>query len=292
MPGQYEPVSLDMQAHYLQRFALCPDKASDYSFANIWGWAEEYGLELMFGDKCAWVRQTRPESLCWAPVGPWDEVNWKDCPLICNADRYIRVPGSLALLWKNALGDRLSLVQARDHWDYLYALQDLRDLKGNKYHKKKNHLNQFLKQYEFEYRPLDTECVEQALDLQDQWCQWRECDDSPALIAENEAVARVLTNWDRIPGLVGGSLSVGGQMIAYTVAEPLARDTLVIHFEKGKPEYRGVYQAMSQLFLADQGKGYALVNREQDLGDAGLRQAKLSYHPVGFLEKYAVNVAP
>jgi hypothetical protein len=69
------------------------------------------------------------------------------------------------------------------------------------------------------------------------------------------------------------------------VAEPLPTDTLVIHFEKGMGSYKGVYQAMNQQFLATQ-TGFTLVNREQDLGNEGLRKAKLSYNPVAFVRKY------
>ena len=71
----------------------------------------------------------------------------------------------------------------------------------------------------------------------------------------------------------------------------LADIMLVVHFEKGRPGYKGVYQAINQLFLADAGPGYTLVNREQDLGDDGLRQSKLSYNPVGFLRKCLATVA-
>ena len=291
MPQQYKPISLDMQEEYLKRFALCPQKASDYSFANLWGWAEEYGLEYLFGNQCVWIRQTIPETVYWAPVGPWHDVDWDACPIICNTDRYIRVPSQLAEIWKNKLAERCKLVESRGHWDYLYSVAELTELRGNRFHKKKNHLNQFKKQYDWEYRPMDADCVEEALELQDEWCQWRECEDSPALIAENQAVLRTLTNWDRIPGLLGGSLYVDGHMVAYTVAEPLTKDTVVIHFEKGKPGFRGVYQGMNQMFLQDQGQRFVLVNREQDLDDEGLRKAKLSYHPTGFLEKYEVHVA-
>lgn len=80
-------------------------------------------------------------------------------------------------------------------------------------------------------------------------------------------------------------------MVAYTVSEPLAPDSLLIHFEKGDAEYKGVYQAINQIFLARQGKGFMRVNREQDLGDKGLRKAKLSYHPVDYSRKYNVVIS-
>ena len=84
---------------------------------------------------------------------------------------------------------------------------------------------------------------------------------------------------------MGGVLMVDSQVVAFTVAEPLQPDTLVIHFEKGMGSYKGVYQAINHEFLAAQ-SGSALVNREQDVGNEGLRRAKLSYNPVGFLKKY------
>ena len=80
-------------------------------------------------------------------------------------------------------------------------------------------------------------------------------------------------------------------MAAYTVAEGLTPDTVVIHFEKGDTQYKGIYQAINQMFLAHAGDGFRLVDREQDLNDEGLRKAKLSYNPVQFLRKYRVNLA-
>jgi hypothetical protein len=63
---------------------------------------------------------------------------------------------------------------------------------------------------------------------------------------------------------------------------------MVIHFEKGCPDYKGSYQAINKLFLENDDSTCEMVNREQDLGDEGLRKAKLSYHPVGYVKKYEV----
>jgi hypothetical protein len=290
MPLQFEPVRLAMQEEYLKRLAACPQKTSDYSFANVYGWAEEYGLELGFGDSHVWIRQTRPEPVLWAPVGPWHTVDWAKCPSLRGAGRLTRVPLELGLLWKEALGQAVELHEARGHWDYVYDVAELVELRGNRFHRKKNLLNQFLKKYDYTYHPMDADCVEAVLEMQAEWCMWRECEDSGPLVAENQAIARVLQSWDRIPGLMGGSLYVDGRMAAYTVAEELSPNVLVIHFEKGRPEYRGVYQAINQMFLAEQGRDFELVNREQDLDDEGLRKAKLSYNPVAFNEKYEAVV--
>jgi hypothetical protein len=290
MSYEFEPLSLDRRAAYLERFARCPEKASDYSFANIWGWAEEYGLEWSWGESHVWLRQTKPELLYWAPVGPWLDVDWSKCPRLTAGGMTItRAPEQLARLW-SAAWPGMELREARGHWDYLYSAPELIALKGNKYHKKKNHLNQFKKQFAFEYRSFEADCVEGALELQAEWRQWHEQEGSPALKAEDNAIARVLKDWDQLPGLMGSGLYIDGQMVAYTVAEPLSADSLVIHFEKGKPGVRGVYQAINQMFLEREANGFSIVNREQDLDDENLRYAKMTYHPSAFLKKYAVTI--
>ena len=288
----FAPISLEGREEYLERLAACPQKVSDYSFGNLWGWAEEYGLQWRFGESHVWILQTRPREIFWAPIGPWTNVDWMACPCLAHGLAFTRVPELLCELWRRAMPDRLDLVEAREHWDYVYSIPELVELKGNRFHKKKNLLSQFLRTYDFEYKRLTPDCVEETLEMQRQWFSWRDPEESSALLAENEAIVRVLKNWDRIPGLLGGAIRADGEMIAYTVGEALTPDMLVIHFEKGRPGFKGVYQAINQMFLADAGAGHAVVNREQDLDDEGLRKAKLSYHPSGFLKKCTAVVGP
>jgi hypothetical protein len=165
-------------------------------------------------------------------------------------------------------------------------------LSGNRFHKKKNLLNQFKKQNDYRFESFSAAMIEQALALQDDWCTWRDCEDSEVLSAENRAIQRVFINWDKFPKLLGGAILVEDIIVAYTIAEPLDDETVVIHFEKGCPAHKGIYQAINQMFLESLGERYRFVNREQDLGDEGLRKAKLSYHPVAFNKKYRVHLTP
>jgi hypothetical protein len=284
----FSPVSLDGQEEYLRRFAETPQKASDYSFVNVYAWAENYGLEWSFQDRLVWLRQTRPETAYWAPVGDWNALDWEKAfpsgPCTC-----IRVPGDLAGLWERELG--VEVREAREHWDYIYSVEELVNLSGNRFHKKKNLLNQFVKKYDHHYHSMTADCVEEALGMQEAWCEWRDCESSETLMAENRAVYRTLKSWDRLPGVFGGVIRVDGEVAAYTVGERLSEDALVIHFEKARTEYKGAYQAINRMFLAHDAREYEHVNREQDLGDEGLRKAKESYNPVGYLEKYRI-IAP
>lgn len=292
MALKFKAICLDGQALYHRRLAECSQITSDYSFINLWGWAEEYGLEWAWDDDLVWLRQTRPDVLYWAPIGPWEKIDW-----LCRLEQYgdrplrlIRVPEKLIQLWQDSLKGRIiAISESREYWDYLYAASDLIGLEGNRYHKKKNLLNQFKKKYDYTYLPFNATLIDHALAMQEDWCMWRDCESSEALAAENRVISRVFKAWGKLQGMKGGSLYVKGEMVAYTVAESLPNDTLLIHFEKGNSAFKGVYQAISQIFLENQSPLVRWVNREQDLGDAGLRKAKLSYHPVDFLRKYRVN---
>ncbi|GAB6036793.1 phosphatidylglycerol lysyltransferase domain-containing protein [Fundidesulfovibrio butyratiphilus] len=291
MNRAYTPLTLSGREEYLRRLAKCPQRTSDYSFVNLWGWAEAYGLEWSFGDTHVWIRQTIPEVVNWAPVGPWPDMDWTNCPTLAQGGVLTRVPELLVDIWRKALPEeRMVAQEARDHWDYVYSVDELVRLSGNRFHKKKNLLAQFKKLYAYDYRPLTPDCIEEVLQMQLEWCQWREAECDLTLAAENQAISRVVKEWDNLPDLLGGGIRVNGRMVAYTVAEPLDDDTLVIHFEKGHSDYKGVYQAINQMFLADLKRPYTWVNREQDLGDEGLRKAKTSYNPVKFCKKFRVSI--
>ena len=290
---KFESIDLNKQERYQELLALCPQVSSDYSFLNLWAWSEDYGLQWAWEDDLVWIKQTRPEPLFWAPVGAWNTVDWSN-RYDRHADQqtvFIRIPEVLVEYWRAALGGEAIAREERGHWDYQYDVAELIELKGNRYHKKKNLLNQFTKKYNFQYQPFGPELIEQAMGMQEDWCTWRDCESSDVLSAENKAIARVLADWRHFTGVLGGALMVNGDMVAYTVAEGLTRDSIVIHFEKGDTQYKGVYQAINQMFLAHSASQFTLVNREQDLNDEGLRKAKLSYHPINFLQKFGVVLA-
>ena len=293
MSLRFEPIDLEKPEDNLIILARCPQVASDYSFLNLWAWSPEYELSWAWDEDLIWIRQNRPDTFLWAPVGDWDAVDWPSRLGDQQATQhtFTRVPQMLANLWREQLPQQVKLEDERGNWDYLYNVADLIELQGNRYHKKKNLLNQFNRNYAFTYMPFGADLVEQAMAMQTDWCTWRDCESSDILTSENRAIFKILKEWRRLDGLFGGALIVDGSMVAYTLAETLTRDMVLIHFEKGDTQYKGVYQAINQQFLANSASDYAIINREQDLNDEGLRKAKLSYHPSDYLQKYRVTFA-
>ena len=82
---------------------------------------------------------------------------------------------------------------------------------------------------------------------------------------------------------------IGGRVEAFTFGELLNETTAVVHIEKANPEIPGLYSWINQQFCGTFGKSVLFINREQDLAEEGLRQAKLSYHPVRMVEKYRIE---
>lgn len=288
MTLQFSPLSIDMRKDYCAHFDRCTERTSDYTFVNIWAWSDERQYEMAYAHDLYWPRIHRPEPVYWAPVGDWESPSWETVlpELFPHGAEFHRVPEELAKIWGERFGDRMILEDQRSEWEYIYSVEELINLKGNRFHKKKNLWRQFFRAYDSTYKKLYKEDVDGVLEMQQLWCEWKSCDDVPGLRAENHAIYRVLRNWEDLPGLLCGALFVGNFMVAYSVGEVMSGDMVVIHFEKGIAEYKGVYQAINQAFLENSCPDFPWVNREQDMGEEGVRKAKESYNPVRFLKKY------
>ncbi|WP_240194779.1 DUF2156 domain-containing protein [Desulfobulbus rhabdoformis] len=170
----------------------------------------------------------------------------------------------------------------RDNFDYLYNRQDLAVLRGRNYHKKRNLVKAFITNHNYEARPLREEYVDDAIKVLDQWRANLGRDGDYA--AAREALELI----DELV-LCGGIYYVDKKPVAYALGEELGNvASYLIHFEKAVTGYKGLYQFINKSFASVLPEDYETINREQDLGDQGLRQAKLSYKPAGFIEKFKV----
>jgi hypothetical protein len=173
--------------------------------------------------------------------------------------------------------------------DYLYLTEDLIKLEGRKYHRKRNHIKQFKEKYFYEYIPLTPEWISECLRLETEWCDLRHCEAVPGLLNESIAIQEAFTHFDDL-GMKGGAILINGKVEAFALGEPLSQDTVVIHIEKANSAYEGLYSLINQAFLENQWSGYTYVNREQDLGEEGLRKAKESYFPHHMINKYTITL--
>ncbi len=175
------------------------------------------------------------------------------------------------------------LQEDRDNFDYLYKRRDLSELAGRKFHKKRNLVKAFVNNYAYEGRPLLKIHMNDVLEILEKWRAKR---DEPGDYA---AAKEALEKAEELQ-LCGGIYYVESEPVAYSLGEELAcGKSFVIHFEKAVGEYKGLWQFINQSFASILPEQYETVNREQDLGHDGLRKAKLSYKPIGFVKKFTVT---
>lgn len=180
----------------------------------------------------------------------------------------------------------------RNNSDYVYLAQDLINLSGRKFHGKKNHLNQFYKDYPTaEYLPITAEIIPQCREVLNNWYDKHRAanPDDEFMCYEQAAIHEIFDNFDDFK-LKGGAILLGGKIVAFTFGEQLNSDTAVIHVEKADPEIRGAYTAINQNFIANEWANMTYINREEDMGLDGLRQAKESYRPVKLIEKFSAKI--
>ncbi len=176
-----------------------------------------------------------------------------------------------------------------DAYDYCYLTSDLANLSGNRYHKKKNHLNQFQKKHEGRYQihAINSENAKDALQVATNWCKENGCRGDYDLCYEYRGIAYLLNRWPHFSSfkIEGVVVYVDDQPVAFSLAEPWTNDTLLVHIEKGDTNYPGIYAAVNNAMAKQAMDRFKYLNREQDMGIEGIRKAKLSYLPSHLIEK-------
>lgn len=179
-----------------------------------------------------------------------------------------------------SLGFRVE--EDRDNFDYLYFRSELANLPGKRFHKKRNLVQGFLNNYRCEGQPLLKENIPDAFAV---LAKWHNTQGEPSDLSETAEALQLFTELK----LCGAIYYIEKQPVGFVIGEPLVENlSYVIHFEKADTTYKGIYQFINKAFASILPKKYIYLNREQDLGDEGLRQAKLSYRPCGFIKKYRV----
>ena len=165
----------------------------------------------------------------------------------------------------------------------MYETDVLADLKGKKLQKKRNHVNRFEAEHpDIRLLPLNADTLPLAEKMAGQWYKLR-TEQSPDsdFFMERIALNRAFRYFDRL-NLEGLILTEGEEVLAFTIGSRLSADTFDIHFEKALDRYDGAYAFINRSFarvLREKHPEVRYLNREDDMGIPGLRQAKLSYQP-------------
>ena len=280
----FAPISLDMRGDLHPRLSMLKDGISEFTFAGLYLFRNTYGYKAAWlpNDTLIFSGAKDGKTFFLLPCGLPDAGTlgrlFEHHDYLKNLSEGDTAAGRV-MLEQNGY----TVQEDRGNFDYLYRREDLATLSGKKYHKKRNLVNAFLNNYTYEAKPLRKTCLADAYAVLDAWRQ------AKGEAGDYAASKEALDLMEEIK-LKGYIFYVDGRPAAYTLGEALARGrSFAIHFEKAIETYKGIYQFVNQAFAASLPKYYIHINREQDLGDEGLRQAKMTYRPVGFVKKYMIT---
>ena len=260
----------------------------NFTFANLIGWQFWFQTEVCICHDAAVLRFTldgkRAYMICVAGT-PCCELLKAICDDCGGRLTLLGLEDEAALqLQQNACREGIDIVvePRRNQYDYLYRRADLAALQGGRLKAKRNHVNKFRAEHpDFEYRELTLEMFDECRRLESVWREERG-DTNPeygdTIRAEQRAMENVFANWDALD-MIGGSIWLDGNMVAFTYGAAVTVDTFDVCVEKADRSIDGLFSVINQQFAAHLPEHYIYLNREEDMGLEGLRKAKLSYHP-------------
>ena len=270
-------------------------RGCDYTFGNSFVWSGVYKIEHCVTEGLYFRRTGSGEGIRFIfPAGSGDirravELMREYCaelgtPLRVTANK--QIADKIAELYPEA-----SIKLDRDICDYVYLAEDLEELKGKKYHAKRNHLNRFYEN-DWSFEPLSAGNIGECHAMNKLWRaenidDCRLTTDDEHKLDELCVAEHALNHFDEL-GYIGGVLRVNGEVQAFTFGEPSSDDCFVVHVEKALRQYQGAYTAINREFVKSLGGRYKYINREDDAGSEGLRKAKQSYYPVFMEEKFII----
>ena len=299
----------------IQRFTLYGERQNcDLSFSNLISWRFLYNTQFAVIDDYLVFRFHTGRHLAYMmPIPkpqvmedgsyrgkPGDECSVKvirtirdDSIAMGHPFLMLGVCNYMVDLIEQSFPDTFTIEPNRNFADYIYTRDKLINLSGKKLQSKRNHINKFKSLYpQYTYRPLTEDLIPQCLELEKQWRKVSkddtdEQDLDESLSIELRSMTRAFHRWDRL-GLTGGTIWVDDKLVAFTFGCPINQTTFDVCVEKADVNYEGAFSIINQEFVKHLPEQYCYINREEDMGNEGLRRAKLSYHPDILLEKNTV----
>ncbi len=280
---EFAPISIEMRDELYPALNVLPDGISEFTFSNLYLFRETYQYKAshIAGKTFVISGIKEGKAFFFTPCCVPEPATLRE--LFKTHDYMKNMSETQCLKERVRLeAEGYQVHEDRDNFDYYYCKHDLIELAGKEYHKKRNLVNAFINSYSYEQRILDETNVADAVAILDTWKQEKGMDG-------DYRAAREALDLYHILGMSGAVYYVDGKPAGYALGEPIAKARMfAVHFEKAVGSYKGIYQFINQAFAKALPAHIKHVNREQDLGDEGLRQAKMTYRPAGFVKKYRV----
>lgn len=273
--------------------------ASEFTFTNFFIWRDAYRFSFTEINEylCVFARPQEGRPFSFLPIGEYSSKTFIDTinkiKEYFNANKmdlvFERVEIDCIEYFDNLKNVKYNIIEDRNNSDYIYNTSELILLSGKKLHGKRNHINKFNKHHTYEYKNLDKSLIDDCKIIMDKWCVVKDCACNMGEYCERHANEELLSNLEYLD-CSGGVIVVDGIPQAFSVGEMQNDNTAVIHIEKANYEIQGLFPLINREFCKNKWENTKFINREQDLGEEGIRKAKLSYNPTKILLKYNVEI--
>ncbi len=296
--AELQPLTIELAEQYIHYFNLSNTRIADACPNSRFAWNCGYHYRYIIIEDCLCLISdggifTKPHFSL--PLGELSKEkmnqillqisqifaaeNWQLLGMFIdgNAQEYFEDLNDFTVSWE----------MSEDFSDYVYETKKLMKLKGKDYRAKRNHVNKFIREYpDFTYQTLTKADRKKAVELVQTWCADKDVDCQDPLQSDCTPIDRLFSYWD-VLDIHGGAIYYNNDLIAFSMGS-LIREGMeaVIHFEKADPNYEGLYALINQLTVLSEFENSKIVNREEDMGDPGLRTAKESYMPCEKIHKY------
>jgi len=270
-------------------------RGCEYTFGNLFIWDGVYDTKLAMSGGSAVVRFDRESESYLFPVGGGDLRGIvgdmiDDSAALGRKFHVIAAGPADCERLEQLFPGEFVFHPSRDYAEYVYNAADLIDLPGKKYHQKRNHIARFERENPgYSFQKIDEQNISRVFQMSELWCKRYGCVGNTGLKAEHCAVLRAFEHFFDI-GFDGGFIERdGGEVVAFSMGEEINSETYCVHIEKSFHDITGGYAVINREFARAFCGGYKYINREDDVGEEGLRKAKLSYYPAIITDKFTVR---
>lgn len=280
-------------------YKLRRPESADSNLLDLYLWGNCYPTWYFVNDKgLMWVAQSE-DGQYYSTVPCCREEDLKECFL--ETQRYfnevLHKKMTMYVVDKAAVDildlpeEEYVVIPDRTYFDYIYDAEKLRTFSGKKYHKKKNHLNAFKREYEgrYQFKFLDANNKTEILEFLEKWKDTKKDSEEHEFIDSEAVGIKYLLDNEAVFDFKIGGVYIDGKLEAFTIGNYYSEEDMVyIPVEKANPEIRGLYPYICSQFLIEAFPDAGKENREDDMGLEGLRKSKLSYNPIYMIEKYTI----
>ena len=183
-----------------------------------------------------------------------------------------------------------AVMSVNSWWDFLYDRKSFAAMEGRKLHGKRNFVKRFFAANpDAVFEPITRDNMPLCREYLRHWYAGREMNGS--LRDEHEAIEIAFANFEALR-LQGGLLRSGDRVFGFTYGAKATETMFAVHIEKADKDVTGAYPALAVSFARTLPERITVLNREEDLGIAGLRKAKQDWQPIGMLQKGYVTLLP